>query len=122
MKIESEITKSGTKEFEETSWKVANNKKLVDSLIGRVEKAKEDAKMWEHRYRVCGKDLSHVQSIMMRMTESATETQAVLYRDRALHYLKSVGAGGGIKESKVAVGVAETGDSLLADALKVSRR
>jgi hypothetical protein len=55
---------------------------------------------------------------MVNMSESSTETQAALYRDRALHYLKAAGGGAGIKESKVVVSVAETGSSLLSDALK----
>ena len=64
-----------------------------------MDKAENDAATWERRYKDCAKDLSHVQKLMMSMTAGHTETQAILYRDRALHYLKSVGAGGGIKES-----------------------
>jgi hypothetical protein len=118
LKVSDRIQKTGVKDFEELSYKLSNNKKLVDSLILRVDKAKADKKMWEHRYKVTSKDLSHVQSIITSMSTSATETQAALYRDRGLHYLKSVGGGGGIKESVVRERVAESEGSILTDALK----
>ncbi|GMI00772.1 hypothetical protein TrVE_jg6553 [Triparma verrucosa] len=118
LKTVKQIGDSGEKEFQETSWKLDKHKKLVDALIRRVDGAKNDVKTWKHRYNVCAKDLSHVQKLMMSMSTGHTETQAVLYRDRALHYLKSIGAGGGIKESLPPVNLERTGESLLADALK----
>ncbi len=119
LKTQKQITETGESEFNETSWRLESNKKLVDTLIIRVDKAENDAKMWAHRYKMLGRDLSHIQKLMMNMSNSHTETQAVLYRDRALHYLKSVGGGDGIKEALPPVGVsANTGASLLADALK----
>lgn len=45
LKTSTEIQKSGAKEFEETSWKLQNNKKLIDTLILRTDKAKKDARM-----------------------------------------------------------------------------
>jgi len=105
LKAVKEIGRSGKEEFEKTSWQLSNGQKLVDSLILRTGKAEDDAKIWGQRYKIASKDLSHVQKLMMSMTGSHTETQAILYRDRALHYLKSVGAGGAIKEAPVSYGV-----------------
>lgn len=113
-----EIGKSGEKEFESVSWRLQNNKKLVDSLIMRTGKAEDDSKMWEQRYKLCAKDLSYVQKLMMSMTSSHTETQAILYRDRALHYLKSVGGGEGVKEALPPINSeSASAGSILSDAL-----
>ena len=118
LRMQSELGKSADTDLQEYSWKLQNSKKLVDELIARLDKAEEDARTWEHRYKVLARDLSHIQKMMMNMTSSHTETQAILYRDRALHYLKSFGGGGSIKESLPPVGLDFHSQSLLSDALK----
>jgi len=117
LKLQSTLGKSADTDLQEYSWKLQNSQKLVDNLIMRRDKGEKDCKLWEHRYKLLANDLSHIQKMMMQMTTSHSETQAILFRDRALHYLKSFGGGAGIKESLPPVGLEIHSQSLLSDAL-----
>ena len=121
LKTQDLLRKDSDKAHGEASWSLGRQQSTVDELIRRVERANAEKRTWMERYKSCERDLSSTQSLLLSMSSSKTEEQTAMYRDRALHYLKAVGAGHGIREARRPRGqngATVSGDSKLLDALR----